>query len=115
MIPALVWRPNKYLMPWIEVRFVFIFPPSAWWKSFIWKRRIVAGLGAKLDRELRGGMSGLQWVDLSVDIVRVLPLIARSAVPDMPDRIIAATALHLNLPLLSKDRKIQVSGIQTIW
>jgi predicted nucleic acid-binding protein len=33
----------------------------------------------------------------------------------MPDRIIAATALHLGVPLVSRDRKIQASSIHTIW
>jgi PIN domain nuclease of toxin-antitoxin system len=44
------------------------------------------------------------------------PLENRDTVPDMPDRIIAATALHLNLPLVTRDRKIQASqSIITIW
>jgi PIN domain nuclease of toxin-antitoxin system len=33
----------------------------------------------------------------------------------MPDRIIAATAMHLGLPLISRDSKIQVSNVHTIW
>jgi predicted nucleic acid-binding protein len=33
----------------------------------------------------------------------------------MPDRIIAATALHLGLPLVTRDLRIQASGIPTIW
>jgi len=33
--------------------------------------------------------------------------IPRSEVPDMPDRVIAATSLHLGLPLISKDRRIR--------
>ncbi len=42
--------------------------------------------------------------------------ISRSTVPEMPDRIIAATALHLNLPLVTKDHKIQaLQSIQTVW
>jgi PIN domain nuclease of toxin-antitoxin system len=41
--------------------------------------------------------------------------IDRAQVPDMPDRIIAATALHLNVPLISRDRKIQASSVPTIW
>jgi len=36
-------------------------------------------------------------------------------VPDMPDRIITATAFYLNLPLVSCDSKIQAANIQTIW
>ena len=42
--------------------------------------------------------------------------IPRLTVPDMPDRIIAATALHLNLPLVTKDHKIQaLQNVNTIW
>jgi len=36
-------------------------------------------------------------------------------VPDMPDRIIAATALHLDLPLVTRDRAIQAAGLKAIW
>jgi PIN domain nuclease of toxin-antitoxin system len=40
----------------------------------------------------------------------------RATVPEMPDRIIAATALHLGCPLVTRDRKIQAfNGITTIW
>jgi PIN domain nuclease of toxin-antitoxin system len=42
--------------------------------------------------------------------------IDRATVPDMPDRIIAVTALSLNLPLVTRDSKIQaLTTIQTIW
>jgi predicted nucleic acid-binding protein len=41
--------------------------------------------------------------------------IARSDVPDMPDRIIAATALYLAIPIISRDRKIRASDLTTIW
>jgi PIN domain nuclease of toxin-antitoxin system len=41
--------------------------------------------------------------------------IPRSDVPDMPDRIIAATALQLNVPLISRDGQIRSSSVQTIW
>jgi PIN domain nuclease of toxin-antitoxin system len=40
----------------------------------------------------------------------------RVTVPEMPDRIIAATALHLGCPLVTRDRKIQAfNGITAIW
>ena len=55
-------------------------------------------------------------LDLTSDIAQTLAQIPRSIIPDMPDRIIAATALHLNLPLITKDHKIQaLQSIQTIW
>jgi PIN domain nuclease of toxin-antitoxin system len=41
--------------------------------------------------------------------------VSRTSVPDMPDRIIAATALHLGLPLVTRDRRLQAVGIKTIW
>jgi len=39
----------------------------------------------------------------------------RSTVPDMPDRIIAATALSLGLPLITRDGTIRASNVVTIW
>ncbi len=48
-------------------------------------------------------------------IARALTKVQRSRVPDMPDRIIAATALHLGVPLISRDRKIRLAGLETIW
>jgi hypothetical protein len=33
----------------------------------------------------------------------------------MPDRIIAATALMIGAPVISRDRKIRASIITTIW
>lgn len=54
----------------------------------------------------------------ALDVVRAEPLaqIPRAAVPDMPDRIIAATALSLGLPLVTADHKIRaLTNIATIW
>ena len=33
----------------------------------------------------------------------------------LPDRIIAATSVHLGLPLISRDSKIAASKVNTIW
>ena len=42
--------------------------------------------------------------------------IPRATVPDMPDRIIAATALTLGLPLITRDGNIRkLTNITTIW
>ncbi|MFT3878684.1 MAG: type II toxin-antitoxin system VapC family toxin [Gemmatales bacterium] len=58
----------------------------------------------------------LQLVSLDVRMVERLEEIPRSVVNDMPDRIIAATALELGLPLITKDEKIrQLTNIQVIW
>jgi predicted nucleic acid-binding protein len=65
----------------------------------------------ELDRE----NSILIEIPLAGNIVVTMGGIERSDVPDLPDRIIAATALYLNVPLISRDRKIQLSTVNTIW
>jgi PIN domain nuclease of toxin-antitoxin system len=57
----------------------------------------------------------LDIVDLNLPIILEARNVPRATVPDMPDRIIAATALHLALPLISRDSKIQLSSVTTIW
>ena len=48
-------------------------------------------------------------------VCEALEFVPRNEVPDMPDRIIAATAVALQLPLVSRDRKIRASVVTTIW
>lgn len=48
-------------------------------------------------------------------VVDAVELVSRNEVPDMPDRIVAATALALHLPLVSRDARIRASQVQTIW
>src|SRR5450631_3907804 len=51
----------------------------------------------------------------TVEIVDAMKQIPRADVPDMPDRIVAATAVYLGVPVLSRDGKIRASTVQTIW
>ncbi|MCG8349572.1 MAG: PIN domain-containing protein [Chloroflexales bacterium] len=53
---------------------------------------------------------------LDADIASALWRVPRALVPEMPDRIITATALALGLPLITRDGAIQRSGlVPTIW
>ena len=54
-------------------------------------------------------------VPITGQIAEVLRTIPRHEVPDMPDRVIAATAVHLSVPLISRDGKIRASSVTTIW
>ncbi|MEH2249750.1 type II toxin-antitoxin system VapC family toxin [Nostoc sp.] len=54
-------------------------------------------------------------VPFTRQIAEALPLVNRSQVPDLPDRIIAATALYLGVPVISRDSKIKLSSVNTIW
>jgi PIN domain nuclease of toxin-antitoxin system len=75
------------------------------------RRRISADMKHLLDTALATAGSGFALVD----IIDVLTTIPRDIVPDMPDRIIAATAKYIGLPLISRDTKIMASGINIIW
>jgi PIN domain nuclease of toxin-antitoxin system len=48
-------------------------------------------------------------------IAEAMRQVDRQQVPDLPDRVIAATAVHYQVPLISRDRKIQSAGFETIW
>jgi predicted nucleic acid-binding protein len=48
-------------------------------------------------------------------IARTLARVDPASVPDMPDRIIAATALAAQVPLISRDGRIRLSGLPTVW
>lgn len=60
--------------------------------------------------------TAFRLIEISREIADEVENILRMTVPDMPDRIIAATALHLNLPLITKDHKTQaLQNTKTIW
>ena len=79
------------------------------------RRRIAADAYARFADELSRDNPAFRVVPLDLDVVEQLRNIPRAIVPDMPDRIIAATALHLGLPLVTRDRRLQEAGIATIW
>jgi PIN domain nuclease of toxin-antitoxin system len=60
--------------------------------------------------------AGCAVAPLDARVVRSLATLDRAVVPDMPDRVIAATALALGVPLLTRDRRIrQALGAQARW
>jgi PIN domain nuclease of toxin-antitoxin system len=79
------------------------------------KGRISAQMKTQLDAALIAENSGLILANLTGEVVAALATISRDSIPDMPDRIITATAKHLGLPLISRDSKITSSGINVIW
>jgi PIN domain nuclease of toxin-antitoxin system len=69
----------------------------------------------RLEAGLKDSASGLLVKSVDEAVAQAVYKIPRDVVPDMPDRIIAATALHLGLPLITRDRRIQSAGVNTIW
>jgi PIN domain nuclease of toxin-antitoxin system len=79
------------------------------------KKRIYAATFERLANEMQRSKAVLVEVFVDLQISRAMAAVSRDAIPDMPDRIIAATALHLGVPLISRDRRIQLSDVETIW
>ncbi|MCW5982616.1 MAG: type II toxin-antitoxin system VapC family toxin [Bryobacteraceae bacterium] len=68
---------------------------------------------------LRQALSIVDYViaeaPLTSGIVDAMRSIPRADVPDMPDRIVAATAAYYGAPVISRDGRIRASGLQTVW
>ncbi len=69
----------------------------------------------RLETALKDPASGLRVAPVDENVAEAVYRVPRDVVPDMPDRIIAATALHLGLPLITRDQQIQSAGLNTIW
>lgn len=56
-------------------------------------------------------------VEIPVDrrIAQLLQRVERVQIPEMPDRIVAATALYLGVPVITSDRRIRSSDVETVW
>ncbi len=59
--------------------------------------------------------SVIRELPLDRTVVAVMASIDRNEVPDLPDRIIAATARLHDVPVISRDRQIRLSNVDTVW
>ena len=69
----------------------------------------------RLDRAAADEAEGLKVAAVDLGTAQELRHVPRDIVPDMPDRIIAATAAHLGMPLVTRDPRIQRTGVRTVW
>jgi PIN domain nuclease of toxin-antitoxin system len=79
------------------------------------KRRIPVSTYDEVRRALADPTSVLIEALLTASVIDAMRRVPRDAVPDMPDPIIAATAVHLGVPVISRDGKIRASSVETIW
>ena len=80
------------------------------------KKRIPLDVIVALRDSLDDSSTAFSLVELSREVADRVQNIPRSSVPDMPDRIIAATALHLGLPLITSDVNIRkLTNVSTVW
>jgi PIN domain nuclease of toxin-antitoxin system len=79
------------------------------------KGRIPSTTLPLLEERLADQSMLLEMVPLSLSMALVVQQVPREQVPDLPDRIITATALHLGVPLITRDRRITLSSVETVW
>lgn len=77
------------------------------------KRRIVADFDMFL--ELLSSSTNYKIEPLCLPIINKSRQISRGSVADPWDRLIAATSIHLDLPLISCDRSLTKLGLRVIW
>ena len=56
-----------------------------------------------------------QEAPFTAAIAEALRRLPREEIPDMPDRIVAATAVYLDAPVVSRDGRIRLSNVETVW
>ncbi|MGQ0571345.1 MAG: type II toxin-antitoxin system VapC family toxin [Armatimonadota bacterium] len=77
---------------------------------------IPAALIDRLLAGLAGSPENYRVVPLDLDVVHHLRAIPVRSIPDMPDRIIAATAKATNSRLLSRDPALwRIHGLEVVW
>lgn len=79
------------------------------------KNRLLASAYADLKKALRDPDHVLQEAPVTAEIVDAMLDVSRADIPDMPDRIVAATALYFGVPAISRDGRIRASNVQTVW
>jgi len=80
------------------------------------KGRIDTGLVDQVFALLTPVVQNYVVAPLEAQTVQALRTIRRTQIPEMPDRIIAATAKQLGLSLISRDPKIRAaSGLTVVW
>jgi predicted nucleic acid-binding protein len=77
--------------------------------------RIPAGALKDLQSAIADSKAVLKHVPLDENVAMKMAEVPRQDVPDLPDRVIAATALLRGVPVLSRDDQIRSSSIKTIW
>lgn len=78
------------------------------------KNRVRATAYDDLRKALNDPDHVLAEAPVTPGVIESMRLVPRGAVPDMPDRIVAATAVYLGVPVISRDGMIRASSVQTI-
>lgn len=78
------------------------------------KRKISAGAAERIRQACAAEDPSIEIIAIDARVAYDINQVPRADVPDMPDRIIAATAISLGVALVTRDGKIRASGVHTI-
>ena len=79
------------------------------------KNRLPASAYHDLKNALADPDYVIEEAPFTVEIVDAMRQVPRSDVPDMPDRIVAATGVYFGVPVISRDGRIRSSNVHTVW
>ncbi len=76
-------------------------------------------LPASAYEDLKNALADPEYVIVEApfnrEIVEAMLKVSRADVPDLPDRIVAATGVHFGVPVISRDGRIRSSSVKTVW
>jgi PIN domain nuclease of toxin-antitoxin system len=75
------------------------------------KNRLPKSAYADLKKALHDPDRALQEAPVTAEIIDAMLEVPRADIPDMPDRIVAATAVYFGVPAISRDGRIRASNV----
>jgi PIN domain nuclease of toxin-antitoxin system len=79
------------------------------------KGRFPVSVYGDLQNALRNPDHVLHEAPVTSEIIDAMHHVPRASVPDMPDRIVAATGVYFGVPVISRDGRIRASNVTTVW
>ncbi len=79
------------------------------------KGRIPSNYLTDLISAVTDSASSIVATPVTLDVARATEHIPRAIVPELPDRIIAATALVLGVPPVTADLRLRACPVPTVW
>jgi len=79
------------------------------------KNRLPASAYVELTQALADPEHVFTEAVISAAIVQAMRQVPRADVPDMPDRMVAATSVYFDVPVISRDGRIRAANLKTVW
>jgi PIN domain nuclease of toxin-antitoxin system len=79
------------------------------------KNRLPQSAYDGLKNALRDPEYVIEEAPFTTGVVEAMRQVSRADIPDLPDRIVAATGVYFGVPVISRDGRILSSNIQTVW